>query len=40
MQAIMMIRYYLRIDNILCANFKPTEAMIQKFNVSMYDHKN
>jgi len=32
-QAIMMIRYYLRIDNISCVNFKPTEAMIQKFNL-------
>jgi hypothetical protein len=41
MQAIMMVRYYLRIDNISCVNFKPTETMIKKFNVSiMYDHKN
>lgn len=40
MQAIMMVRYYLSIDNITCVNFKPTEAMIKKFNVTMYDHKN
>ncbi|KYN09646.1 hypothetical protein ALC57_18166 [Trachymyrmex cornetzi] len=36
MQAILMVRYYLKIDNISCVNFKPTEAMIKKFNVSMY----
>jgi len=40
MQAIMMVRYYLKIDNISCVNFKATEEMIKKFNVSMYDHKN
>lgn len=40
MQAIMMVRYYLSTDNITYVNFKPTEAMIKKFNVTMYDHKN
>ncbi|KYQ54444.1 hypothetical protein ALC60_06676 [Trachymyrmex zeteki] len=40
MQAILMVRYYLKIDKISCVNFKPTEAMITKFNVSMYDHYN
>lgn len=39
MQSIMMTRYFLKIDGLSCINFKPTESMLQKFNVNMYDHK-
>jgi hypothetical protein len=38
-QAVLMTRYYLKIDAINCVNFKPTEEMLKKFNVRMYDFK-
>jgi hypothetical protein len=38
-QAVLMTRYYLKIDAINCVSFKPTEEMLKKFNVRMYDFK-
>lgn len=38
-QAIMMVRYYLRINNQTCVDFKPSTDMLQRFNVNMYEFK-
>lgn len=39
MQSIMMTRYFLNIEGLSCVTFKPTETMLQKFNMNMYDQK-
>lgn len=34
-----MARYFLKIDGLSCVTFEPTESVLQKFNVHMYDQK-